>query len=129
MADVSECSADEILTGDFEGKELKYVIVLLDELKKDGYVDDHTSKEKMKYVYSLTRKGDDRAEYLSCKERWDKVMEICTKLHDFSERTVDRVYDQLLQKDISDQIVNPFNNLADAVYQLNGTLDLMRFTR
>ena len=119
LADVPESSADEILTGDFEGKELKYVITLLDELKKDGYVNDYISKDKMKTIYSLTRKGDDRAEYLSSEERWEETLKICSKLNDFSERTVDRVYDQILQKDISILIGNPINNIAEAIYQLN----------
>lgn len=129
LADMPECTADEILTGEFEGKELKYVIALLDELKKDGYVDDYASKEKAKLVYSLSRRGDDRAEYLSCQERWEKTMNICSKLHDFSENTVNRVFDQLLSKDVSEMVGNPVADLVDEISRLNSSLDLMRLTR
>lgn len=122
LAEVPESTANDILTGSFAGKEINNINDLLEELKEDRYIDKYVPDGKREYAYILTRKGEEFTEHISCSDRWNLTMDICTKLYDFSEQTVFNVYNQLVQKDISKLVGNPLNEVSSAIYDLAGEI-------
>ena len=122
LVNVSNYTANDICVGYFEDKEIDDIKDLLKILKNQGFLNDPYNKETGQIEYCLTEKGQERAEYLSCKERWEKAMEVCSRIHDFSEKTVDRVYDQLLQREVSEQMGSPFSEVINAINNMAGEI-------
>lgn len=78
--------------------QLEHIAMLLCDLKNERYV------EIGKDGNCLTDAGEELAEHWSNQDRWDLTMKICSELNDFSVRTVSRIYDKILEKEIDSLI-------------------------
>ncbi len=108
--------------------EEKFEICLIEEsfkeLLKDKYISNGMNNKPFSYndYFELTRLGQEYTEHIKNQKRWNMTMEICSKLEDFSERTVNSVYDQLVQKEINELVSTPLYEITNAMYQLAGEI-------
>ncbi len=112
-------------------EELEFYGAILSVLENEGFIRHDVKKDSkpMCFIYSLTERSLDLAKHWTCQKRWEQTIKICNQLEDISEVTVSHVYDKILEKDITEQVGNPINNLIGAIENLSTAIDNMRYSR